>query len=468
MKPIKKSIAVRLNYAYKNKEGKYQLLLECRNFKSSPDPLRISILDSDGNTYHVAKSNILKGRVIDITQAGKFNSYFDQLKQRIFLVMDYLSFNGKAKTKINVEEYLYKNFREVYEYFQNVDVTDAEEIQQYSDALNMTKEDWQIQHEERIALEKELNIYKPSQILEAIDFFKFPNVDTTVSVIIRSYANSIGQTDFSISNLNYNLLEKCVLHAKTMETDYKRGYLLSSLKKFVKKTRSLATSLEIEGYNINKNIHNYRLGAGNRNSAVCFNFSEKQNVWAIKIEEFDKIKNAQLTDKSMLQTRDMFIVATLAGGLRISELYKINKDSIDKLNNKFVMTLQTEKTGAVLNYEIRKETVDILKKYNYNMKLLKNSQNYCEALKKLAKHVGLTRQVIQFIPDVSKDSIGRKTYFIWELFSSKCARKAFISILYNKGVPVDKIARITKHSSDSINHYISVLEEVDTKTINTI
>jgi integrase len=158
----------------------------------------------------------------------------------------------------------------------------------------------------------------------------------------------------------------------------------------------------------------------------------------------------------------------LRGGLRISDLFKIRKESIDDLDNSFFLTLESEKTSKVLQYQLREETVNLLKKYNYNMQLIKNGQTYNIVLKKLAKHVGLNRKVIQLVGDISSDSIKKETFQIWELFSSKCARKAFISILYNAGVPVDKIARITRHSSDSINHYISVLEEVDLKTISTI
>ncbi len=465
MKNPKKSIALRLNYAYKNLDGKYQILMECRNFNTKPDPLRISVFDSSGKIFKFAKSNVHKGKITGIPKASKYNAYFEKLEYRIFLVMDYLTFNRIPKSKKNVEHHLYKNLSEVYNYFQNIDITDPEEVVKYSEGLRKTPAEWKAEHEESVKLEKELGIFKPVNLIEAIDFYKFPSVDSTVKTILKSYAKSLGHQDLSIAMLNKKLLEDCVKHAKTMETNYKRGYMLSTLKKFVKKMRSLATCLKSEGFNIDSSVHDYRLKAGKHKSQVAFNYTEKQNVWALKRDEYLMVKNLKITDKTLIKVRDMFVVETEAGGLRVNELFAINEDSIQNLNGEHELILIAGKSTKILQYTIKEETYQLIKKYKFNMQQFAHGQTYNILLRKLAEKAGLKREVVQIYGDISTNTIITKKFPIYKLFSSKAARKAFISILYNDNVPIDKIARITRHSTEAINHYISVLENVDRETI---
>jgi hypothetical protein len=409
-----------------------------------------------------------KGKIVGLANAGKLNVYFERLQHKIFLVMDFMVFNMVPRTKKNIEFHLYKNFSEVYEYFQNIDITDPNDVIKYAEGFKKSPEEWLAEHQQSTELEKQLGIYRPINLIEAIDFFKFPSVDSTVKTIIKSYAESLNHNDLSISLLTTKLLEDCVKHAKTMTTYKERGYTLSTLKKFVKKTRALAICLKNEGYKIDSEIQNYKLDAGKRKSPITFNLSEKQNVWALKREEYEMIKNLKITNKTLRTTRDMFMVQVEAGGLRVNELFKINKDSIHEVNSEHILVLEAGKTKKIMNYTIKPHTYETLKSYNFNMHQFEHEQTYNKYLRKLAEKATLNREVIQMRGDIKTDKIVSKVYPIHELFSSKAARKAFISILYNDGVPVDKIARITRHSTDSINHYISVLENVDKKTIESI
>jgi hypothetical protein len=411
---------------------------------------------------------VQKGKVVGLANAGKLNVYFDKLQHRVFLVMDFILFNGLPKTKQSIEFHLYKNLNEVYEYFMNIDITDPDEVNNYANGLRKSPEEWLEDHKQSIELEKELGIFRPSSIIEAIDFYKFPSVDSTVKTIVKSYAESIGHDDLSINLLDKKLLQDCVNHAKTLKTYRKRGYMLSTLKKFVKKMRSLATCLSKEGFKIDATIHDYRLDAGGRKSPINFNYNEKQNVWALKRDEYEIMKKFNTNNKTLRTTRDMFIVQTECGGLRVNELFRINEETIQNVNNEHVFILDSAKSKKILSYTIKEDTYELMKKYKFNMHQFEHSQTYNENLRTLAKKAGLNRQILQMISDVSANILQPKVYHLHELFSSKAARKAFISILYNEGIPVDKIARITGHSADAINHYISVLENVDMKTIHSI
>lgn len=468
MKIPQKTISIRLNYAYKSKEGNYQILLECRNFNTKPNLLRISAFESSGNTIAINKSNIKKGRIVDTPKAGQLNAYFDKIKQRIFLVMDFLAFNGKEKNKKNVEYYTYKSFRQVYEYFQEIDITDPEEVNSYAEALHKSPEEWEADYKKSLELEKELGIFLPSMLIEAIEFYDFPNVDSTVKVILKSYCKSIGHDDISIKLLDKKLLENCVEHAKTMKTAYERGYMLSTLKKFIKKFKSLAVSLAREGFEIDKSIHDYELKAGKSRSTISFNYTEKENVWALTKDEYQRIKDFKLTNKTLQKTRDMFVFQVEAGGLRVNELFRISENNIKKANDEYHLVIRASKTSKILSYTIKPEIISILEKYKYNLHLFKHGTTYNKYLRKLAEKVGLTREVIIMSGDISKDEIESEPVKICKLFTSKAARKAFISILYNDDYTIEQIARITRHSIESINNYISILIKTDSKTMNHI
>jgi hypothetical protein len=152
----------------------------------------------------------------------------------------------------------------------------------------------------------------------------------------------------------------------------------------------------------------------------------------------------------------------------VNELFKIDADSVQDVNDEHAFILNAAKTKKLLHYTIKESTYELLKKYDFNMHQFEHSQTYNKYLSKLAEKAGLDRQILQFYPDISANKISTKVFPLYELFSSKAARKAFISILYNDGVPIDKIARITRHSLEAINYYISVLENFDRNTIKGI
>jgi len=61
-----------------------------------------------------------------------------------------------------------------------------------------------------------------------------------------------------------------------------------------------------------------------------------------------------------------------------------------------------------------------------------------------------------------------KKIILYEHFSSKLARKALVSILYNLEISKELISKITNHSKDTVEYYIALEEDFKRKMLNKI
>lgn len=109
-----KKITTRLNYNHETDNG-YQVLFEILNYANKN--FRIKVLDSSGGIIHLVKNQVKKDRVINHPKDFQVNTYFEKLKHRTKIVLEFLQYVKYPIDKQNVEKYLYKQIGDVYNYF---------------------------------------------------------------------------------------------------------------------------------------------------------------------------------------------------------------------------------------------------------------------------------------------------------------------------------------------------------------
>lgn len=153
-------------------------------------------------------------------------------------------------------------------------------------------------------------------------------------------------------------------------------------------------------------------------------------------EELDALYNQKIENKSLERVRDAFLLQSYCG-LSYCDLYGLKKEdiNIDENGNHFI-SKQRQKTGTDYTTVILPRGVEILKKYNYNLKILSN-QKYNELLKVVQTLCGIQTKL-----------------------TTHLARKTFCCLLLNKGVSINTVAKCAGHKDIKITKsYYATLQE---------
>jgi hypothetical protein len=484
MKTAKELITLRFNYKHTRKDGTLQVLFEIKNF--SPAIIRISALNANREIIRLKPNQLTKGQAIGFKEAFVFNQYVDKTKNKIRLSIDFLKFFNLPVTKQNIEKYTYFQFSDVFHFFENNVAGDEDQIKEFiTRTFVQTPEQNKTEDQQDLLKQFELDILQPTALLEAMDFYKFENITThKIRPFVSAYCNSINTTDILIKTFNAQVLENIVNYCiQNPVAKGKKYYAVGSIKGFIKHIKIFFKTLKKEGYDINAaslaEIYDYQLRQSTKSNAqIQYVFDEKQNVFSINYVEFEAIKqgiyNKKLSkvDKEKLEkTRKLFIIETLLGGLRYSELLAITKDSFVQVNGKYFLYLKQGKTGKMIDSPLHNELTEILEAINYNIQELVwfgHNYQYNDSLRLMAELLGLNREIVQLSSNVNQQHPEVQIFKLHELFTSKVARKALVTLLFNKGYSIEQIATITKHSINAIQHYIAILQNSKAEMINTI
>ncbi len=491
MKTAKQSITARFNFKHLRKDNTLQVLFEIRNY--TPAPIRVNALLPNLNILHLSKDSLKKGKGI-----GKdgivINHYIDKTTSKIYLVLDYLNFFSLPLTKKNIEEHTYYKFSDVLHFAE--DVTDSDSAKDYiTNYFIKTDAMHQQEQKESNAMYKEALIhsvqkggedaYKPSHVMEAIEMFRFENLGTANTKLLpflKSYCASTGYYDIQISKFNARLFEEIITYVST-EKIARKGtayYSVNSVKGFIKFIKILFKNLKKEKYSIDADIFDVDLKIGNRKSSnINFNYDESNYVISINKTEFEAIKTGNYNIKLskveldlMEKTRKLFLIQTLLGGLRYSEMLLITKESFYEMNNRTYLNLKSSKTKKTIESPMHDELEVLLTAINYDVNSLvtfKHNHSYNTNLRKMGKALGLNRQVAKAVSKVNQTHVEKDVKELHEVICSKYARKALVTLLFYSGkFTLEQIATLTNHSSTSIKNYIAVLLNEKQEMINTL
>ena len=177
-------------------------------------------------------------------------------------------------------------------------------------------------------------------------------------------------------------------------------------------------------------------------------------------DEIEKMYKLDLSENKRLEkVRDLFIIECNTG-VRFKDLMHIEKENVLKDKIK----IKVRKTGQILNTLLLPDTKTLLKKYNYQLPRISNT-NYNLYLKEIGKLAGINETIIYNTYRAGKSiSIKKKKY---ELISSHTSRRSFATNMYHRKYSSVLIMSITGHKKEStFLKYIRITNEEAVETIS--
>jgi integrase len=466
------------------KKTDHQVLLEIRNF--TDNIIRINALNSDLSIMYVKPQNLKKGVCYGQSNSNLINARLNKLRDRTSYVMQFIKYIKLDPKKAVIEDFIYRKWNDVYHFFSEVQTEeDYENFFNYLDISSdkLKIENYKIQQKEDNKKLAELGIFEPTGIKEAIEVYQFENLNKKGQYVFNFFNKwfiDLNISDFPIAKFNSVELDnfiRFIISTKKNNLSKKTDsdqYSIETVKNCLKQTKILFKNL-YEKKLINDidyiSIKDFQLKTGNkRNAHINYVYNHLDNVFSINYDEFETLKHAASNLKLTLNERNtakLFVIQTLLGGLRVSELRTITKESFQYINDRYYLFITANKTKKMIDSPLHNDLLPILESINFDIKSIINSM-YNEHLKSLAKKLGLNRQIIQKISTANSDEQSIKIYPLYELFTNKLARKALVTLLFNKGFGLEQIAKITKHSLEAIQYYTAILTDSKAVMINKI
>lgn len=181
----------------------------------------------------------------------------------------------------------------------------------------------------------------------------------------------------------------------------------------------------------------------------------KTDIIYLTRSELDQLFNFDLSNNPRLdRVRDIFIFEC-ATGLRYSDIENFKPENVKGDYIKFT----TIKTREKLDIPINSYAKAILKKYNGELPKTISNQKMNDALKELGKHCGIDtpEQIVKYVGSVRKQETKPK----YELITTHCARRTFITQSLERGLRPEVIMRITGHKDlTTMMRYVKITQDV--------
>ena len=245
-----------------------------------------------------------------------------------------------------------------------------------------------------------------------------------------------------------------------------RDYNINSAGKIVKELKAIMAAAEADGHHHNTIYKNVKF-KGNR--------VEVDTIYLTK-EELDAMMKADISalEPAAAQARDIFMVGVWTAQ-RVSDYNNITRDAIHTTKKHWIEeipdpehegetipTIRTKeityidiiqkKTGAKVSIPCKKELLEILEKYDYNLPHLED-QTINRLIKQVAEKAGITQPVTI---ETSNGGVKKKeTFPKYKLVMSHTARRTGATLMYLAGIDAYDIIKITGHGDiDILKKYI--------------
>jgi integrase len=166
----------------------------------------------------------------------------------------------------------------------------------------------------------------------------------------------------------------------------------------------------------------------------------------------------QLPD-TLKKTKDIFVIGCTVA-LRFSDIKNLKKNNLEYFNDRYYISMQSQKTQTRTRIMLPEYAINILRKYKKKSIYLlpvpeKNTFN--KRLKKLIEHAGWTHEVPKVRmrkgkPIQIQNKYG-KTYRFYDLVSSHCMRRTAISTMLRMGLEENLVRKVSGHAAGSKEFY---------------
>lgn len=178
------------------------------------------------------------------------------------------------------------------------------------------------------------------------------------------------------------------------------------------------------------------------------------NTIVLSKEEVVKLIQYVPKTNSESKVRDLFLVLVFTG-LRFGDAVRISKSWI---RGEFLF-INTQKTGEKVSIPLHPRLKEVLKKYEYDLKPLKiSNQKFNDYVKDLCKEAGITDLI-----EIVKYEKGIKKYLTfpkYQLIASHTGRRTFITNSILAGIPLPVIQKITGHRKlTTLQKYVEIADE---------
>lgn len=173
---------------------------------------------------------------------------------------------------------------------------------------------------------------------------------------------------------------------------------------------------------------------------------------AFSLEDIKILHNHICSSEKLTKIKDVFVFQSLTG-MRHGELCRVNKRTINKSD---CIVLKEEKDSSKPTREIPLISISkaILEKYDYELPILSN-QKHNDYIKDVLKEAGFTHEVEYTRTKGVEQQIFVEKFY--QRISTHTARRSFVTIMRNKGVPDKTTMSITGHTDiKSFNMYHQV------------
>lgn len=188
------------------------------------------------------------------------------------------------------------------------------------------------------------------------------------------------------------------------------------------------------------------------------NTVKKYDIDAVHLTdvEIQKIEKVKLTTEEHNQIRDIFLLGIYTGQ-RFSDYSVFNKSDVVKTPNGDMIIKRNQKTVHESFVPLTPRLSTILDKYNWNIPVISKNRFNTE-IKKICKEAGITTTVKKLT------KIGNKKHTAelekWQMIGTHTARRTFITLSSEKGMPDHIIMKITGiRKADTLTKYKKTNQE---------
>lgn len=166
-----------------------------------------------------------------------------------------------------------------------------------------------------------------------------------------------------------------------------------------------------------------------------FKRGEPRSDRYLTMDEYEAIRDAEISTETLARVRDIFIVQCMTG-LRVSDLMAADFSKATKKGDRYVYQGKSQKTGEPFYLVLMPDAVKILERYGWVLPKMSTEQ-YNLRLKVVADAAGVDKPI-----------------------SSHYARHTAAMYFINEGMPIEVVSKVLGHAS------IKTTESVYAKIIN--